>query len=112
MEELVKQLANTARNESAVASLPLENGLQLLVYPMEEGFMVGLGIDSEQASASRTDQILRRRSGNISRFGAWLPAMFSDGSCYIFRRLPHADIDRSEPVLSHEELQLAEELLA
>jgi hypothetical protein len=95
-----------------VASLPLKNGMMLLVYPMSEGMIVGFGLERDRSNASKLEDVLRKRSGDLRRFGGWLPATFLDGSCHVFRRLPEANLDSGEPPLSAAEMSNGEELLA
>ncbi|MBJ7311927.1 hypothetical protein ACFOLJ_03100 [Rugamonas sp. CCM 8940] len=112
MEELLMHLAGTARREGGVASQQLDNGMELLVYPLEEGgALVGLGYERDGAGQVRAEQVLRRRAQDMARLGAWLPALFADGSWYLLRRLPNASLDGATPLLSHDELAAAEELL-
>jgi hypothetical protein len=112
MEELLMQLARTAQKEQAVASQTLDDGMQLLVYPMQDGMLVALGFSGELAQAVRMEQALRRRSEDMARYGVWHAAVFADGSCYVARRMMHVNIDSDEPFLSADDLMAAEELLA
>lgn len=110
MEEILMQLAAAAQNEKAVASQPLTNGMELLVYPLDDGLLVALGFTGEFAQEVRMEQVVRKRSEDLRRYGAWQPAVLSDGSCYVARRLPHASAG-SHPILSADELMAGEELL-
>lgn len=111
MEQLLMELARTARLERAVATQPLDNGMQLLVYPLADGVLVGLGYERDLADRVRADDVLRKRSDNLERFGDWLPATLADGSWYVIRRLLHVDVDSDLPILSADEFAAAEELL-
>lgn len=111
MEELLMELARTARNECAVASRQLNSGLELLVYPCEDGMIVGLGLERESAEQMQMEDVLRKRCERLERFGAWQPALFTDGSFYVVRRVPGANPDSSTPILSEDDLAAAEELL-
>lgn len=111
MEELVMELARTAFNERAVASRTLDNGMDLLVYPLDDGMIVGFGLPADMAEELEHEELLRRRSDDLARFGPWQPVLLRDGSCYVMRRLPGADPYSSIPVLSSDELFAAEELL-
>jgi hypothetical protein len=110
MEEILSHVARTAQAEKAVASQPLTNGMELLVYPFEGGMLVALGFTGELARDVRMEQVVRKRSDDMRRYGAWQPAVFADGSCYVARRLGYVNLDAG-PILSADELMCAEELL-
>jgi hypothetical protein len=110
MEEILTQVARMAQKEQAVASQPLTNGMELLVYPLQNGMVVALGFTGELAQEVRTEQVVRKRSEDMRRYGAWQPAVFADGSIYVARRLAYVNIDAG-PILSADELMAAEELL-
>jgi hypothetical protein len=112
MEQLLMELARTAHNQRAVATRKLTNGLELMVYPADEGMIVGFGAGRELAQQIPMADLLRRRSQDLRRFGAWLPAVFTDGSLYIVKRVPDANPDADAPMLSSEDLSTALELLA
>jgi hypothetical protein len=111
MEELLLEVARTARREQAVANQPLTNGLELLVYPLDHGLLVGLGFTGELARDVSMDDVLRKRSADIQRYGAWQAAVFADGSCYVVRRVINANVDRDDPILTEDQLLAAQELL-
>jgi hypothetical protein len=109
MEELLTQMANTARSTQDVVDTALEDGMHLLVYPYEQGLLVGLGYGADQAHRVDMTTVLRVRGQHLERVGAWLPARFADGSAYVVRRVPDAG---DGPVLSEQELMAGRELLA
>lgn len=112
MESLLTLLAATACNEQVVASRSMENGMQLLAYPAADGILVALGFESDQAHRSRIDAVLRRRTEYPERFASWLPALFTDGSWYVTKRLERDAVTGILPSLPADELQHAQELLS
>jgi hypothetical protein len=111
MEEILMQLVKTAQTEQAVASQPLTNGMEMLVYPLDSGMLIALGITGELAQEVRMEQVVRRRSEDLRRYGPWQPAVLADGSCYVARRVMHVNVDSGQPVLPLDDLMAAEELL-
>ena len=107
MEELMRRLLDTAQREGAVAQAVLDSGLRLLVYPLAQGRLAALGWPGDSGHQVHGETLLRRRSANMARYGAWLPALFNDGGWYVVRRL---DGDPDE-CLDHAALVAAEELL-
>lgn len=107
MEKLLLQLVQDARMEKAVAGVTLDNGMHLFAYPQEQGMLIAIGIGS--GGHVQGESLLRKRSKNMQRFGAWLPAQFNDGSWYVIRRA--SDDDGDAPVISEDEFIAAEELL-
>ncbi|MGH8807031.1 MAG: hypothetical protein ACREX0_04030 [Noviherbaspirillum sp.] len=105
-------LIQAASTQHAVVAQELTNGMQLLVYPMDEGLMVGFGYESYAAHKARPEQMVRKRSEDMRRFGAWHPAMLADGGLYVVRRLRQLGTDRGTSPLSEDELLAAEELLS
>lgn len=112
MENILAQLIRTAFLENAVASQALTNGRQLLVYPMGSAALVGLGKSGETGQAGWLEDMLRRRTANLDRLGAWLPAMLADGSVYVVRRVAVNDPAGEVSPLPPGELDAAEELLS
>lgn len=106
MEELLKKLLHEARMQRAVAMLRLDGGLHVLVYPLPAGAIVALGAPPDRPLAPK--EVLRKRSSDLARYGAWLPAMFNDGSLYVLRRVVGDDDEAS---LTDAALAVAEELL-
>ncbi|MFC7518740.1 hypothetical protein ACFQUU_27385 [Herbaspirillum sp. GCM10030257] len=110
--EILMNLCAVARIEQAVASQRLDDGMQMLVYPMDSGMLLGLGYEGNEAHRVHAEEILRRRSQDIEQLCTWLPAMFSDGGVYVVRRFNHIpDVDEAPP-LSEDELTAAMEMLA
>ena len=106
MEELLKTLLHEARMQQAVAMQRLDSGLHVLVYPLQNGVIVALGIPPDRPLPPK--EVLRKRSSDLARYGAWLPAMFNDGSLYVLRRVSGQDDEAS---LTDAALAVAEELL-
>lgn len=106
MEELLKTLLHEAKMQRVVAMQRLDSGLHVLVYPLPIGVIVALGVAPDRALAPK--EVLRRRSADLARYGAWLPAMFNDGSLYVMRRVTGQDDEAS---LTDAALAVAEELL-
>lgn len=109
--DILANLSSMARAERAVAYQPLDEGMQMLVYPMETGLLVGLGYEGNESHRVIAEEVLRKRSANMERFGTWLPAMFSDGGVYIVKRVAHPADDGDAP-LSQDDLSAAKELLS
>jgi hypothetical protein len=109
MEELLIELARSARSEQAVVTQQLTNGMELMFYPLENEMVVAVGLNYELAHEVPLEDVLRRRSGNMEQYGAWLPAMLTDGSLYVARRMPDWGGDM---LIAVEEVTAAQELLA
>lgn len=112
MEDILKQLAHSAMRDRVAAVQELNNGMQMLAYPLATGVLVALGYTGAAASSIGSAELLRRRSANLPLYSTWLPTMFADGSLYVARRLPDADPDSDAALLSAAELMTAVELLA
>lgn len=122
MAQDLLQMMSIARDQDLVVERALEDDMRMFVYPLPlHGFLVGVGYDTDQAHRVSVNALLQRRTDQIERFGDWLPALFSDGSCYLLRRVEtdvdHADEadgddDADEAPLSTEELFAAKELLS
>jgi hypothetical protein len=112
MEQLLIQLARRAHGDQVVAAHTLANGMRLLVYPLERGLIVGVGFDRDLAYRVHPESLVQRRSMHLSRFGAWLPAMFADGSLYAVRRFDYFNPASDVPVLTDDDLMVAQELMS
>jgi len=110
MNQLLAELWRTAQMEQVVAGHSLDNGLHLLVYPLDFGALVGLGFNRDTAHRVHPESVLRRRSHNMQRFGAWMPAMLSDGGWYVVRRVEGA-ADSVGDAFNADELGAAQELI-
>jgi len=108
MEELLMKLAADARMQRAVAMVTLDNGLHLFAYPLEQGILIAVGGAAD--TQVRADVVVGRRARNMVRYGAWLPAMFNDGSLYVLRRMVEHGDDMT--VLPDDAIEAAEELLS
>lgn len=109
LQELLVELVRRADSEKSVAVVSLADGGQMLAYPMDEGMLVGVGLEGEHAARVDPGRVLRRRAGDMSRFGGWLPAQLKDGAWYVLKRLPHY---QSGVVLDERDLEAAAELLS
>lgn len=111
MDEMLKELVETARREDAVASKALGNDLTLLVYPASEGMLVALGYSGEHAYRAPASEVVRKRSENLRRYGNWLPAMFADGGIYVAARADFSGTGAALTIAAAD-LAAAEELLS
>lgn len=112
-DELLTQLTRISLAEQMVASNHIGEGLNLLVYPMVSGVIVGLGYEREEAHRMTAIELLRRRSRALPRYGQWLPTSFRDGGLYVVRKvdgLEHEQVQMQVASLSGA-LQSARELL-
>jgi hypothetical protein len=113
MEKQLLEMMRTARSDGVVVNRPLEGGMELLVYPLQErpGAIIGVGYGSDKAHQVNMDDVLRRRSQDAARFGAWLPAVFRDDSRFVVMRI---DEDPDERVVAGlvDKIHLAQELLS
>lgn len=112
MENLVMQLINQACSEQVVVSQKMANGMHVLAYPLSAGALVGVGFERDLAHRVDTESLLCKRSTHLARFGAWLPTLFADGSCYVVRRVTYFTHTLEMPVLSNDDLTAAQELLS
>lgn len=106
------ELVRKALRDRVVASQRLPDGCKVFAYPGPTGVLIGVGYDADLAQRVQPEALLRKRSADLQRFGTWLPALFTDGSCYVVRRLGWFDPASDEPIISDTELQLARELLS
>jgi hypothetical protein len=111
-QELVERLIHRARTEQVVMCQALPDGTQLLAYPLERGALVALGFAREGAHRVQADAVLRKRAGQLARLGAWLPAMLTDGSWYVVRRVGVGVDGAGDSAPDEAELLAARELLA
>ncbi len=112
LDELSKQVTSTHKGMPLMeTSVERRERAWRADFDKEGGAMVGLGYERDGAGQVRAEQVLRRRGRDMARLGAWLPALFVDGSWYLLRRLPNASLDGATPLLSRDELAAAEELL-
>lgn len=93
LNALYAQLRAQARLHNAVAASVLENGSRLFVYPLADGVLLGVGACAAGAPPLRAETLLRRRGGDLRRFGAWLPTLFNDGSWYLVRHCAESEAD-------------------
>jgi len=110
MHEELMNVMKIASEQSAVAQHKFTNDLILFARPLDitGHFLVGLGYEPKHAFKVRAEEVLRKRSRNMQRFGLWLPCVFADGSWYLLRRI----LSASQPVPSLDDLAAAQELLS
>lgn len=109
LQQLLLNLARKAYTENTVAFTSLAGDVQILVYPMDQGILVGFGVEGELAKRVNVARILHKRAGDMSRFGSWLPARLKDGGLYVLKRV--LDFNPNFPPLDQSDLDAAEELL-
>ncbi len=107
MNGLYTQLVAQARLHGAVATAALAGGTRVFIYPLEHGVLLALGVGAARGQPLRGETLLRRRGADLRRLGAWLPALFTDGSWYLVRRCADGDANG----LDDNEWLAAEELL-
>lgn len=88
MRELLMELVKRAHAENSVAVATLADGITMLAYPMDDGMLVGVGMEGEHAHGVDATRMLHKRAGDMARFGGWLPAQLKDGAWYVVKRLP------------------------
>ncbi|AKU22912.1 hypothetical protein [Massilia sp. NR 4-1] len=102
---LCAHLLAQARLHDAVAAATTDEGLRLFVYPQGQGALVAVGLPAGRTL--RAAALLHRRGSDVRRCGAWLPALFNDGSWYLVRRCS----DSEAAALDEDDWALAAELL-
>lgn len=112
MEQLLARLSRHACSTQVVVSEEIRNGIQMLVYPLENGILIAVGYERGRISHSQIETAMRRRYAQLSRYGAWMPALFVDGSWYMVRRIEQDNHGAVASTLPEEELRAALELLA
>ncbi|MGZ3241547.1 MAG: hypothetical protein ACXWIN_05375 [Burkholderiaceae bacterium] len=112
MEQLLIRLTRKAHAEQVVAIQALASGAQLLAYPLDAGLMIGVGYDPALAHQVHAESLVSKRSTCLSRYGAWLPTLFADGSCYVVRKIDYFSPASDVPVLTSDDLMAAQELLS
>lgn len=106
LQQLLLELVKRAHNEKSVAVVSLADGVQLLAYPMDDGMLVGFGLEGEQAARVDPARVLQKRADDMALFGCWLPAQLKDGAWYVVRRmngvaaLDESDLDAAAELLS------------
>ena len=106
------ELAGYAVREGVVAGQTLDSGLHLLVYPAGSEILVALGYKADSVRREVLSWVLRRRAGNVARFGKWMPALMADGAFYVVRRIQSIEQRDGLPLLSEDEMNDAEELIS
>jgi hypothetical protein len=93
-----------AARQDLVLSRRLDGGRELLVYPLPAGSLLGVGVLPEQAHHVDPAAVLHRRGCDMDRYGAWLPALFDDGSLYVLYRCAEAEAVPAGTLLAGQEL--------
>lgn len=114
MEKQLLEMMGTARREGMVVSQRLEGNMELLVYPLQgrQGVILGVGYGSENAQLVNMSDVLQRRTKDAARFGAWLPAVFKDGSHFVVMRVDREVSDESSAADLIGMVHIAQELLS
>jgi hypothetical protein len=112
MDQQLLQIIAIARQDGVVVSLNIADGMVLLAYPIEQAMLVGLGYNPDQAHVVDAESVLKKRRENSERFGAWLPAVFGDGSWFVVQRIVYPRHSENLRVISSDELIAAQELLS
>jgi hypothetical protein len=110
-EQVLIQLTRLSMTDQVVASRPVGDGISLLVYPLLNGIVVGLGYAGEQPARLTLLELLHRRSQALPRYGQWLPALLGDGSLYVVRKISGVDPTQQQAALSADSLLAGRELL-
>jgi hypothetical protein len=110
LQELLVELLKRAHAEQSVALAATEDGVQLLAYPLDQGMLVGVGLEGQRAQFFDGAALLRTRAGDMERFGSWLPSQLKDGAWYVVKRLPA--FDPYAPALDERDLDAAVELIS
>lgn len=105
MDEELMWLAEESRSRQEIGMVKRDDGTVLFVYPAGDGAAVGVG--TEPGCERKLRALLRKRSENLPRYGAWLPALFGDGSCFVITRMRDAQAG-----IDADSLAAARELIA
>ena len=112
IEKLLTEMATKAQAEQNVISRTLENGLHLLAYPLNPGGVLAIGVKSKGAHRIIAQKVLRKRSTDLLRYGAWLPAVIADDSCYVVRKVKQIVSNSGFSLLTTSDVAAAQELLS
>lgn len=108
MEDSLTELTHACMRQQEAGMLGRGDGTVLLAYPLEQGVAVGIGTGPGFERKLRS--VLRKRTGNLPRYGKWMPALFNDGSCFVITRVPEVTTGRS--ILEPDILAAAVELIS
>lgn len=114
MEKQLLDMMQAACGKEVAVSQRLAGKMELLVYPLRgrPGVMVGVGYGADAAHLVNMDELLQRRTQDIARFGAWLPAVFADGSSFLVMRIDQPEPDEHLASRLANEIHTAKELLS
>lgn len=105
------EMVAAARSSGAVVQRAFKDGGKVFIHPADFGVILGIGLKADCAREVRAEQLLQRRSSRPERYACWLPALFSDGSWFLLRRLHTSQCDRPE-LFQQIDLSIPFELLA
>lgn len=108
MEDAITKLAHACLRQQEVGLLAREDGTVLMVYPLEQGAVIGVG--TSPGFERKLRSVLRKRTENLQRYGTWIPALFNDGSCFVITRVSEVPADSA--VLEPDILAAAVELIS
>lgn len=106
------RLANKAQGEQVVVSHALRNGAILLVYPLPGAIILAVRRADDGIDATKVMGALKRRANDPCRYTAWKPALFTDNSFFVVRRIAYIDTALDERAFSDIDLNIAMELLS
>lgn len=114
MEKQLLEMMRKASSDEVVVSQRLIDDMKLLVYPLQQkqGVIIGVGYGRENAHLVNMDTVLQRRTKDLARFGAWLPAVFSDGSRFVVMRVERDEPNESVAADLINDIHIAQELLS
>jgi hypothetical protein len=90
------EMACAVRASGTVMKRSFKDGKKLFMHPADFGVILGVGLEQDQAREVRTERVLQRRSVRPEIYACWLPAVFSDGSWFLLRRLHASQCDQPE----------------
>lgn len=110
LQELLVELVKRANAEQAVTVASMADGVHMLVYPLDNGVLVGIGLEGARAASVDPARLLHKRASNMALYGGWLPAQLQDGAWYVLKRMAGSELD----MLAHDErdLEAAAELIS
>jgi hypothetical protein len=108
MEDSLTELVHACIRQREAGVLGRSDGTVLLVSPLEQGVVVGIGTGPGLERKLRS--VLRKRTENLPRYGKWMPALFNDGSCFVIMRVP--EITAGRAVIEPDILAAAVELIS
>lgn len=108
MEDTITELTRACLQRQQVGLLDTTDGAVLLVYPLDQGAIIGIG--TPPGFERKLRMVLGKRTSNLPRYGKWKPALFNDGSCFVITRVPEVLI--GQPVIEPDLISAAMELIS